>query len=234
MLDIVRNKYVLVELVGHGTYGKIYKSQLLKTKVQEQFFAIKFCNEHELSKTLIKHESTMLNYLNRNHCANIPIMHWYGIHDGMSTLVMPFYECTLQKYCQERCIDVQGSEIIIQQLSNIIRDIHNLNVIHRDIKPDNFMLDASSHNWKLIDFGLATLDLCEPDDEVITKSIIGNIHYMSYNVHLGHRPTKHDDLISLNYIKLFIHLSREGKSLPWVNEGSHEIIAKMKHSMKYL
>lgn len=45
-------------------------------------------------------------------------------------------------------------KLIIRQLLNAVKTIHNLGLIHRDIKPGNIIIDTSSKNIRLIDFGL--------------------------------------------------------------------------------
>lgn len=232
--DIVRAKYILIEFIGNGNFGHVYKSKNVPKKCsvsnEHSFCAIKFGTHDGISRALIKNEGMILNYLNRNNCLNVPLIVWYGLHEGLPALVMPFYTCTLSQYCKDNRITVSDADNIVQCISDTLRGVHDLHVIHRDLKPENFMLQGT---WKLIDFGLASFDNRDTNATSKSGSIIGNIHYMSYNVHLGYRPTKVDDLISMTYIATFIHLSCTDEVIPWTLESSPHIIARMKYNAIY-
>ena len=85
---------------------------------------------------------------------------------------------------------------------NILEEIHNQGVIHRDIKTENFML----HNEEiyLIDFGLSSIFLDENMNHLHGKHnssfIIGTPKFISIHVHNGKDPSRRDDIISLLYL----------------------------------
>lgn len=95
--------------------------------------------------------------------------------------------------------------------------MHDFNVIHRDLKPDNIMmgLGATSSTVHLIDFGL-TRSIIDPETGkhipfTIGKNLIGTCRYVSANSHRGFELSKRDDLITLGYV---IIRCLKG-SLPW-------------------
>jgi casein kinase 1 len=98
---------------------------------------------------------------------------------------------------------------------DILESIHKHFVIHRDIKPQNFMIKDGE--LFLIDFGLATFYIDENKTHVLNDTshnyILGTPTYISYNVHVGSSPSRRDDLISIGYMYLFL-CNRE---LPWRN-----------------
>ena len=97
--------------------------------------------------------------------------------------------------------------------------MHGLNMIHRDLKPDNIMmgLGDASNIVHLIDFGLTRL-VIDPKTKVhipfrTGKNLIGTCRYVSINAHLGYELSRRDDLLTLGHVVLnFIK-----GSLPWAN-----------------
>ena len=136
----VKNRYHILQEIGSGTFGNIYLGEdVQKNKNQ---VAIKY-DSTELG--FLRHEATMLNYLTQqNTNLQIPHIYWYGKWNTVSgdekqCIVMSFFNGgTLTKYIQK--IDSNTLILWMQKILLIIKEIHELNVIHRDIKPDNIML----------------------------------------------------------------------------------------------
>lgn len=98
-----------------------------------------------------------------------------------------------------------------------IQYVHDKNFLHRDIKPDNFLLDKNPNSKKLflIDFGLAkryrnsqTLKHIEYRDG---RSLTGTARYASINSHRGIEPSRRDDLESIGYLIMYFLRG----NLPW-------------------
>jgi serine/threonine protein kinase len=205
--NIIQDKYTVVEKIGNGKFGTVYLGYSDKEKV-----AIKFDNS---LLGILKHEVKILYYLNEKNSIGIPKIYWYGISPiHFPCFVMPYYDCTLRNY-----VSIQSNKTyilgMINNMLSILNNIHNSFVIHRDLKPDNFMI--KNGEIFLIDFGLATFYIdgktgihveCNNNRE----DIIGTLIYASYNIHLGHTHSRRDDCIQLCYIFLYIIL---GGSLPW-------------------
>jgi serine/threonine protein kinase len=105
-------------------------------------------------------------------------------------------------------IGIQGLEML--------QGIHNRGMIHRDIKPDNFLLDLQKgmDQLYLIDFGL-----CKsfPKEEVrVTHSMIGTPNFASIPSHQYNELGPMDDLESFGYTLLFLYLG----TLPWMHHSN--------------
>jgi hypothetical protein len=131
-------------------------------------------------------------------------------------MVMTLYESSLYDIVKERGIKPEMLYSVYGSLIDITESIHSKFVIHRDIKPHNFMYKGGQ--LFLIDFGMANFYVkgenqhIEPEIEQ-NMNIIGTPNYISPNIHRGITPSRRDDLISLGYVFLFLLKG----SLPWEN-----------------
>jgi len=162
----------------------------------------------------IKHEVKMMNYLFRNKFEKLPMIYWYGNYKNLVCLVMTYYECSLENYLKtNNNVNTSVKNNIMIQCVDIFQYIHKHFVLHRDIKPHNFMI--KENEIFLIDFGLATFYVDEdgehkPND--FQNTIVGTPKYVSYYNHSGYTISRRDELISLGYM----YMSFFG-ILPWQN-----------------
>jgi len=215
---MIANKYEILSKIGEGKFGQVFSGKYCKTGGN---VAIKI-EPVDAPIKMLKHETTILNYLYRNNCRQIPTVYWYGIFHTNPTLIMPFYENSLFDLIQLPRFTMESMIIrkFVWNMIDILETVHSLYVIHRDIKPHNFMI----HNQDLIliDFGLATIFVDEDKQLIPQKNdktvIMGTPKFVSIHCHEGIEPSRRDDLISVGYIWLMmLSLSIEGNDigLPW-------------------
>jgi serine/threonine protein kinase len=201
---IVNRVYLVQEKIGSGGFGTVYKG--VNTKTQKEV-AIKI--EYALSEIrILKHESTIINHLYKHGCRSIPCIYWYGLHESIYTcLVMQHYVCSLHDYAISKKISPYVLCEIMAKCIEILKTIHDAWVVHRDIKPQNFMIGADKEIY-LIDFGMATFYVDEYRNPISNTEpkqyIVGSPRYASYFVHCGMSPERRDDLISLGYMYIFL------------------------------
>lgn len=202
------NKYKMITKIGSGMFGSVYKGSHKKT---HKIVAIK-CENMDCPVKLLKNESHILKYLYDHGCRSIPLVHWYGVHNDSICLIMPYYECTLTQYLHTESFTRDKLNKIFVSLIGVFENIHTNMVLHRDVKPDNFMIKDG--NIYLIDFGFSMFyiqgDGFHIENE-ISDTITGTPKYISYNVHCGDMSSRRDDLISLGYVYLYMLM----KELPW-------------------
>jgi casein kinase 1 len=211
---IINSKYKIIEKIGQGSFGTIYKGIIEKKNIQ---VAIKL---ESLENGSIKHEARIINYLYSKGVNKIPQIYWYGIFNEHRCLIMNYYEINLVDFIHTKDPTKRIKLInrIFIKMIEILEHIHEHFVIHRDIKPDNFMI--SNNELYLIDFGLSTFYIDENEKHVILKeetSIIGTSKYASINIHNGNTYSRRDDMISIGYI--YITLINGGNAV-WENDNA--------------
>jgi serine/threonine protein kinase len=214
---IIRDIYLVKKWLGKGKFGVVYQAVDI---TDDQLVAIKV-EKADAEYSSIKHEVRIMNYLFQHKFRELPKIHWYGVQSGLTHLVMCYYDQCLESL-EHLSVDH------IRQCIRILKSIHDIFVIHRDIKPHNFML--RNNKLYLIDYGLATFFVDEEGEHVPDKKqamITGTPKFVSYYNHIGHTLSRRDDLISLGY--LFIYMVNK-KRVPWSMSSGPDVlrITKMK------
>lgn len=196
---MIGKRFSIGRELRRGAFGIIYQGTYDKTGEQ---VAIKV----DLSRpSTLKHETRILQYLFMEGVKKIPHIYWFGLYEESPCVVMTLFECSLYDYRQRGNTEPERLNKIGWILLDIFENIHKHGVLHRDVKPHNFMIKGGE--LYLIDFGLATFywnDLGEHCPDTWTTTMIGSPFFASLRVHEGHRYSRRDDLISLGYVLLYI------------------------------
>lgn len=108
--------------------------------------------------------------------------------------------------------------MIALQMIERVEFIHNRAFLHRDIKPDNFVVGFGKKSSKLflIDFGLAKKYLLKDGSHIPykdTKNLTGTARFASLNTHLGIEQGRRDDIEGIANVLIYLHKG----SVPWQN-----------------
>lgn len=209
----VGNKYRLGRKIGSGSFGDIYLGTNISTGEE---VAIKL----ECIKT--RHPQLHIEskfYKMMQGGVGIPVIKWCGSEGDYNVMVMELLGPSLEdlfNFCSRR-FSLKTVLLLADQLISRTDFIHSRNFIHRDIKPDNFLmgLGKKGNLVYIIDFGLAKKYRDGRTHQHIpykeNKNLTGTARYASINTHLGIEQSRRDDLESLGYVLMYFNRG----SLPW-------------------
>ncbi|KAL6881956.1 hypothetical protein ACP4OV_011428 [Aristida adscensionis] len=210
----VGNKYRLGRKLGSGSFGEIY---LAGTHVQtNEEVAIKLESVKTKHPQLL-YESKLYRILQGG--TGIPNVKWFGIEGDYNVLVMDLLGPSLEdlfSFCNRK-LSLKTVLMLGDQMINRVEYAHMKSFLHRDIKPDNFLmgLGKRTNQVYMIDFGLAKKYRDVSTHQHIpyreNKNLTGTARYASVNTHLGIEQSRRDDLESLGYVLMYFLRG----SLPW-------------------
>jgi casein kinase 1 alpha len=149
----------------------------------------------------------------------IPIIKWFGQEKEFNVLVMDLLGPNLEdlfNFCNRK-FSLKTVLMLVDQMVGRVEHVHNRSFIHRDMKPENFVMGIGKYCNKLyvIDFGLAKRYRDNRTKFHIPfredKNLTGTARYASVNAHLGIEQSRRDDMESLGYVIMYLLRG----SLPW-------------------
>lgn len=217
------NGYTITKYISSGSFGDVFSGVCNKTN-ESVALKIPIINKEKDGERWLIEEAKIYNALHKQkneedeNCglANIKILSNKTLNKKIMImdLLGPSLESIL---CKNKKFTIKSIILIAIQLINTMKYIHDRGYIHRDIKPDNFVIDKKLGN-KLycIDFGLAKKYVKKNNEHVTFKqgtSFCGTARYASIAAHKGYEQSRKDDLESIGYILIYFFRGR----LPWQN-----------------
>lgn len=227
----VLGEYILGEKIGQGSFGTVFEGW---GKHSTKKVAIKV--ETYLDVKYSQLENEYLTYIQLEGRPGFPRAEEFGRWNGYCYLVMEHLGMSLEDMLAVRNRQFCAKTIFIvgKRMLDLIETLHTLGKVHRDIKPDNFLIGKDPRKLYLIDLGMCKeyIKHGQHIPYAIGKRLTGTPRYASANAHKGVELSRRDDLESIGYILLYL---AKGK-LPWqgLKESKREksrIIGNMKRSM---
>jgi len=227
---ILSDNYIITQKLGSGSFGEVYmaedrKGGYVAAKVEDRKKLPRILNEYKIYNYLYKHGFTL----------GLPKTYEFIQTADYNIMFMQLLGPSLEdKFNESNKIFSLATVLkLADQLISLIEMLHLANFIHRDIKPNNFLIGYNDPTQVyMMDFGLSKkyikkgVHIPLRDD----RSLIGTARYASINMHLGIEPTRRDDLESIGYMLIYF---LKGK-LPWQglkrvkNKDNLEVIGEIK------
>ena len=211
--QIIFNKYKIIKRLGRGSFGHIYL-----VEYQNKLYAMKLENTKKGYYILDKEIYLMIHLYGPRipyaksfgQCGyyNVLVMELLGKSLEDIKLMLPSKKMTIPCVCK-----------LSYQMLQILEHIHRKSFLHRDVKPDNFIMGIgpNSHLLYMIDFGFAKTyrDPTTLAHHPMQKGagITGTARFASINTLSGYTQSRRDDLESLGYVIVYIAKG----TLPWAN-----------------
>jgi serine/threonine protein kinase len=221
LLGTTINNYLITKYINQGSFGVVFEAIDKKT---DKPVALKIPIQTETKNGLkwLLEEAKVYNSLNKREQSeeSVGIAKMKVIkHKDKQIIVMdllgPSLEHLSKKYKKLR---LKSIILLAIQLIDVMQFIHDCGYIHRDIKPDNFVIgNEDKSTVYCIDFGLAKkiYKKGSKNEHISFKTghkFLGTLRYASIAAHKGYEQSRKDDLEAIGY--LLIYLFRG--NLPWM------------------
>jgi serine/threonine protein kinase len=217
-------QYTITKYISSGSFGDVFEAK----DREGQYVALKIPieNDERNGLKLLLEEVKVYNQLNKENestdrssapigISNIKVIKYNNKKVLVMDLLGTSLETLLQKSKAKR-FRLKTIILMAIQLLDIMKFIHSKGYIHRDIKPDNFVIGTGENSNKLycIDFGIAK-KFMRGDKHISFKSDLkfcGTARYASISAHKGHEQSRKDDLESIGYLLIYLYKG----TLPWM------------------
>lgn len=206
-------RYRVGRRLGSGSFGEVFCGADAQTGEE---VAIKI-EPVSARHACLAHEARLYKALAG--ADGVPKVHWFGSEGDYHVMVIDLLGPSLEDLFESngRKFHLKTVLLLADQLIQRLQCIHAKGLIHRDIKPDNFLvgLGPNAHKVFAIDFGLSKRYRDSRTQQHIPyregKSLTGTARYVSINTHQGREQSRRDDLESVGYMLVYFLKG----NLPW-------------------
>lgn len=206
-------------MVGGGGMANVYlaRDMILDRDVALKILRMDFNNDEEFIKRFNREAQSATSLAH----SNIVSIYDVGEDGDIYYIVMEYVEgMTLKQYIQKNDpIPIEKALDIMKQITAAISHAHHNGIIHRDIKPQNILIDHEG-NVKITDFGIAVA--LSATNITQTNAVLGSVHYLSPEQARGGMANKKSDIYSLGIVMFELFTGR----LPFSGESAISIALK--------
>lgn len=193
----INDRYEIIKTIGEGGMANVYLAEdtILERKVAIKVLRGDLSNDE---KFIRRFKREALSVSNLSH-PNIVEVYDVGEEEGNYYIVMEYIEGkTLKQLLQKRgALTLTEVIDIMSQLADGLSHAHEAYIIHRDIKPQNIMIEDNGR-IKITDFGIAMA--LNSTQLTQTNSVMGSVHYLPPEQANGKGSTVKSDIYSLGIL----------------------------------
>ena len=208
---VVFKKYKVKKKLGEGAFGDVYLGQTIENN---SYVALKV-EQRKIVKPILESEAFLLYSIAG---LGIPEVKSFGKVKNYNILVEPLLGKSLFDIFAENNKEMPLEDVCLigKQVIDRIQWVHSKFIVHRDIKPDNFLIGKKDPNViYLIDFGLSKKYRSSTTNKHIrfgfTGKLTGTVRFASANALRGGEQSRRDDIESIGYMLVYFLK----KKLPW-------------------
>lgn len=197
------DRYKILEMIGGGGMATVYRAfdNILEREVAVKILRQDLALDERAVKRFRREAQSALTLSH----PNIVSIYDVGEGEGIYYIVMEYVQgMTLKKYIQQHApVPLEDALSIMRQITSAISHAHENQIIHRDIKPQNILIDSYGQ-IKITDFGIAML--LQAATMTQTNTTIGSVHYLSPEQAKGSVVTYQTDIYSIGilFYELFV------------------------------
>ncbi|WP_110929374.1 Stk1 family PASTA domain-containing Ser/Thr kinase [Bacillus massiliglaciei] len=215
----INGRYKLLEMIGGGGMANVYlaRDMILDRDVALKILRMDFNNDEEFIKRFNREAQSATSLAH----SNIVSIYDVGEETDVYYIVMEYVKgLTLKQYIQKHYpIPIETAMSIMKQITDAISHAHMNGIIHRDIKPQNILIDENGM-VKITDFGIAMA--LSATNITQTNAVLGSVHYLSPEQARGGMANKKSDIYSLGIVMFELLTGR----LPFSGESAVSIALK--------
>ncbi|KAF0931528.1 hypothetical protein E2562_005507 [Oryza meyeriana var. granulata] len=223
----LKRDYEIGEEIGRGRFGVVHRCT---SRATGEVFAVKSVDRSQLADDLDRELAELEPKLAQLAAAGNPgVVQVHAVYEEDAWTHMVMDLCTgpdLLDWVRLRCgqpVPEPDAADVVAQIAEALAICHRRGVAHRDIKPDNVLLDASGDGpprVRLADFGSAAW----VGDGLSAEGLVGTPHYVAPEVIAGGEYDEKADVWSAGVV-LYVLLS--GGALPFGGETAAEVLASV-------
>ncbi len=213
--------YQITDLLGQGGMATVYKGY---REDIDRYVAVKVLPPHPgLDAQFVDRFKLEARTIARLQHPHILPLYDYGAEDDILYLVMAYVEGgSLADRIERGVLSLREIETLLRQMASALDYAHRQGVIHRDIKPDNILLDKEGHAL-LADFGIVKLTSGGSGGRLtVTGGLVGTPAYMAPEQGRGEEITSSADIYSLGVVVYEMLTGRQ----PYSAETPMQVVIK--------
>jgi len=216
---IIGGRYKIIRLIGGGGMANVYLAydSILDREVALKLLRLEFASDEEFIRRFYREAQAATSLAH----PNIVSIYDIGEENEFYFIVMEYVDGqTLKEYILEnKNPNIDEVIDIMKQLTSAISHAHQNQIIHRDIKPQNILIDRNNI-VKITDFGIAMAMTATSITQ--TNSVLGSVHYLSPEQARGGMANRKSDIYSLGIVMFELLTGR----LPFQGESAVSIALK--------